>query len=398
MRANVMPLEEAGNPSGVQDLRNRIYAHFPEIRGEEWHASVYDWIYTHPLADHIHRWVAVAGEEVVGHLAAIPQYYRVGGERVVAYTPADYMALPGYGFAAFSLMKKFYEMAENHVACDMVPDVIALESRMGAEVAGHLDYAAKLLDVSRLPLPRLPAVLERRLRLEHDRGGARGYGGGGQDGEPEGPPPVRPRLPMPGIVRRALNAALQTVDTGLFAASAGRTKVVELGGFDDSFDTFFEKVAASVDCTPEKDSEFLRWRYGPESPQHPVTVLAASEGGELLGYAVLRVTYETTHGFSEAFIMDLSILPGHGEAARALLAESVRRFRQAKVPIVRYRYSSSVTSPGAADLARLGFFRREGRSNSLLVGFADERLQALARDIDHWSYNVGDGEATFWVP
>src|SRR3712207_7532688 len=42
-----------------------------------------------------HRWVLAADEgEVVGHLAAIPQFYRIGGERVVAHTPADYPVLP----------------------------------------------------------------------------------------------------------------------------------------------------------------------------------------------------------------------------------------------------------------------------------------------------------------
>jgi hypothetical protein len=35
---------------------------------------------THPLADEMHRWVAATEEgEVVGHLAAMPQYYRIGG-------------------------------------------------------------------------------------------------------------------------------------------------------------------------------------------------------------------------------------------------------------------------------------------------------------------------------
>jgi hypothetical protein len=47
---------------------------------------------------------------------------------------------------------------------------------------------------------------------------------------------------------------------------------------------------ASVPCVPEKDAAFLRWRYGPGSPQFPVTVLAVKKGETLLGYAVLMVT------------------------------------------------------------------------------------------------------------
>lgn len=383
-------------PGGVQELRSKVYAQYREAHEAQWHASVYSWIETHPLAEHMHRWVAVSGSEVVGHLAAIPQYYRIGGERVIAHTPADFMSLPGHAFAALALMKRFHQTVDNHVACDMVPAVITLETRMGAEVAGQLDYAAKLLDVSRLPLPPLPAALERRLGLHNGAEGARGYETSGQAAQ-EAPLPSRPRLPLPAPVGRAVNSALASVDDGLAYASAGRAKVVELGDFDDSFDEFFEEISASVPCVPEKDAAFLRWRYGPGSPQHPATILALKESGRLAGYAVLRVTDETVHGFRDAFIMDLTVLPDRRDAARTLLAAAVRHFRDRGVPIIRYRFSRSRISPARADLTRLGFFQRPGRSNSLLVGFEDERLQSLAQNVDNWSYNLGDGEATFWV-
>lgn len=396
MCAKVLSLEEAGTPDGVQRLRSRVYAHYTEAHEEEWHASVYDWIHTHPLAEQIRRWVAVSEGEVVGHLAAIPQHYRIGGERVIAYTPADFMSLPGHGLAALSLLKKFYSTVDNHVSCDMVPAVIALESRMGARPAGQLDYAAKLLDVSQLPVPPLPAALERALGLQNSGGVARGYGEDG-DEDAEAPPPLRPRLPLPASLTRGLNGLLRSADGGLARLSSGSTKVVETSDFDGDFDSFFEKVAAAMECVPEKDAAFLRWRYGPGSPQHPVTILTAREGAELIGYAVLRVTRESMQGFPEAFILDLTVLPGRRDAARDLLAGSVRRFRKAGVPMVRYRFSASPTAPAAADLSRLGFFKRTGRSNTLLVSFQDSRLHALASDIDNWSYNLGDGEATFWV-
>jgi hypothetical protein len=110
----------------------------------------------------VHRWVAIAdGDRVVGHLAATPQYYRIDGQRVVAHTPGDYMVHPRHGFQAISLMRKFFRTTENCVACDMVPVVIGVETRMGAEVAGQLQYAAKLLSVSRLPAPRMPSAPRR---------------------------------------------------------------------------------------------------------------------------------------------------------------------------------------------------------------------------------------------
>jgi hypothetical protein len=106
------------------------------------------WLERHPLGNEMQRWVLVTEEEeVVGHLAATPQYYRINGERVVAHTPADYQVLPKYGFQALLLMRKFFRSTENCVAVDMLPSVIAVETRLGAEEAGGMQYAAKLLNV-----------------------------------------------------------------------------------------------------------------------------------------------------------------------------------------------------------------------------------------------------------
>ncbi len=137
--------------------------------------------------------------------------------------------------------------------------------------------------------------------------------------------------------------------------SAGRVE-----GFDESFDELFENVAASVPCVPEKDAAFLRWRYGPGSPQFPVTVLAVKEGEILLGYAVLMVTSSGQDGY----VLDLTTLPDRREVARALLRESIRFFRGAGVQIVRYRFLESATAPRSSDLRRLGFFTARGGSTA----------------------------------
>jgi len=203
---------------------------------------------------------------------------------------------------------------------------------------------------------------------------------------------------IPGPLKASLNWSLAALDGALSRGygTDGRGQnlgVDEVDTFDQSFDELFEKVTAVVPCVPEKDSSFLGWRYGPGSPQYPVKVLVVREGRALLGYAVLK----TLHTGEDGFIMDLSVLPGHREVARTLLRESVRYFRGAGVHIIRYRYLPSPTSPGPDDLRRLGFFHRKGRRNWLLVRFADEELHRLGMDPTNWSYNVGDGEATFWI-
>jgi hypothetical protein len=404
MKVAVRPFDHSEElQRGVDRLRKLIYPHLPESTDVAWHASIWRWLESHPLGNEMQRWVLVTEEEeVVGHLAATPQYYRIGGERVVAYTPADYQVLPKYGFQALLLMRKFFRSTENCVAVDMLPSVIAVETRLGAEEAGGMQYVAKLLNVSRLPSPRLPSPVRRLLNIrEQPEESAPVYEDPaiGIDDVHEYvlPPPKRPRAPIPAPVKGLLNGGLQVVDEALSRGFGDRSRVEVLEGFDESFDVLFEKIVAQVPCVPEKDSAFLRWRYGPGSPQTPVTILGVREGEDLLGYAVLGVTVENLEGFRDAYILDLVALPGHHDVTRVLLGEAVRFFRKAGVPLVRYRYLGSPTSPKSGDLLRFGFFPRKGRRNWLLVKFADSERHEVARHITNWSYSIGDGEATFWV-
>src|SRR5215204_517502 len=396
----VQPLDDHSFEDGVASLRIRAYPQFPEVRDVEFYSYYYRWLKSHPLGNALHRWVAVAdGEQVVGHLAAIPQYYRVSGQRVVAHTPADYMVHSGYSFQALTLMRAFFRATENCVACDMVPAVIAVESRLGAEVAGQLQYAAKLLNVSRLPVPTVPSPVRRLLNL-HRTVTTRGYASrpgavlrAENTEEQVAPPLIRPRLPIPTPLKKLLKGGLRMVDEALSKGfgDALRAEVVE--GFDESFDELFEKVASKVSCIAEKDATFLRWRYGPGSPQFPVTVLGVKAEENLLGYAVLMVTSTGQDGY----VLDLTALPERRDVARALVRESVRFFRRVGVQIVRYRFLESTTTPRSRDLQRLGFFYRKGRRNSLLVKFADPGVHEVAHDIANWSYTIGDGEASFWT-
>ncbi len=355
MKATVRPLEGEDLLRGADRLRTLVYPDHPEAHDTAWHHSVWGWLASHPLADeHLHRWVVASGEgEVVGHLAAVPQHYRVNGERVVAHTPADFQVLPEYGFHALSLMRRFFRTAENCVSVDQVEEVMAVQTRLGAEKVGRVRYDAKLLDLSRVP--RAPA----RLR------------------------------PLLGPATRGLRA-LDGVLGGVFA---GKHEVEALGGFDESFDDLFEGVAAVVACLAEKDAAFLRWRYGPGSPAFPVTVLGVRAGEALLGYAVLRVTWEGGDGH----LLDLTVRPGRRDVARSLLREAVRHFAKAGVYVVRYRFIESLTSPQAEDLWRLGFFSREKRRHTLLVRFANPGMQETALQPVNWSYSAGDGEMAFWV-
>jgi hypothetical protein len=295
-------------------------------------------------------------------------------------------------------MRSFFRNTENCVVCDMVPAVIGVETRLGAKVAGELQYAAKLMNVSRLPMPPVPAPLRRLLGLPDQFAPARGFtdrpGAETEDLEERAAPPApRPRAPIPGPLKALLNRGFAVVDEALGNRFGSGLEAKVLDGFDESFDDLFGRIAAVVPCLPEKDAAFLSWRYGPGSPQAPVTVLGVKSGGRLLGYTVLR---DASKG-QDGYVLDLMALPGRPDVVRALLRETVRYFREVGVQIIRYRFVESPTSAQAGDLARLGFFFRKGRRNYLLVKFKDGGLHEMALDLTNWSYNLGDGEASFWL-
>ena len=399
MKTAVEPVEGPGLEDKIGQLRILAFPDFPEVHEVDYYSALYRWYEDHPLAGELYRWVSVTQEgEVVGHLTAFPQFYRIDGRRVVAHTPGDYMVLPQHGFQAIMLMRSFFRQAENCVVCDMVPAVIGIETRLGAGVVGDLQYAAKLMNVSRLPMPSVPAPLRRLLKLPEQFAPARGFTDrpGAEPNEVEehvAPPAPRPRAPIPRPLQGLLNGGLQAVDEALGSGLARDLEAEVLDGFDDSFDDLFERVAAVVPCTAEKDAAFLRWRYGPGSPQSPVTVLGVRSGGRLLGYAVLKAAY---HG-QDGYILDLTALPGRQDVVLALLRETVRSFRRMGVQIIRYRFVESPSSPRSADLLRLGFFSRRGRRHKLLVKFTDTNLRETTGDLVNWSLSFGDGEAGFWL-
>jgi hypothetical protein len=355
MKTAVRPLVDT-DLEGLGRLRTLVHSHRPEAFDTDWQGSIWRWLETHPLAEEMHRWVAATDEgEVVGHLAALPQFYRIGGHRVVAHTPADYQVLPRYGFYALSLMRRFFRTVENCVSCDTEHEVIAVETRLGAKEAGKLQFAAKVWNVAGIP------------------------------GFPAATP--RPILQLLNFGFRGVDGALSST----FLASD--LKAVLIDGFDASFDELFESVAAVVPCVAEKDAAFLRWRYGPGSPQASAVLLGVRGGRRLLGYAVLWITRDGGDGY----LLDLTARPGRHDVARSLLIEAVRHFRRAGVDSIRYRFIESPTSPRMKDLWRLGFLLGYKRRSTLLVKFADQLLQEVVLDSAHWAYSFGDGEATFWM-
>jgi hypothetical protein len=353
---------------GTLELRPRVYPGWKDAADTAWHTAVFEWLGRNPVDAPMHRWVLEDDGAIVGHLAAVPLAYRIAGARVIAHTPTDYMALPGYGFHAVALMRTFFQATQGYVACNVAGEVSKIEGLFGPTRVAGLQQALKILDLGRYP--RLPGAL------------------------------FRP-------IATLATLGIRAVDAIRVRAPHGTLDVAEedpATAFDAAFDELLDAAAAAVQCIPEKNAAFLRWRYGPGTPR-PVRLLTVRDGDRgLRGYAVIRTTAS-----ADGFILDLLTEPGRRDVARALLVEAIRRFWRDRAFVVRYRFLPSAVSPSRSDLARFGFLfpgasrgvlpgARPERQLELSIKLADPQSQAVAVAPEHWSYNLGDGEASFWVP
>lgn len=98
--------------------------------------------------------------------------------------------------------------------------------------------------------------------------------------------------------------------------------------FDESFDRFWQRVADKYPIAAVRDRVFLTWRFC-SAPFRQYEILAARDGTELIGYALLRCA--EIQGVQAGLIMDLLVEPtARGEeAGLLLLAAATRRFREA---------------------------------------------------------------------
>ncbi len=305
--------------------------------------------------DRSYRWVLAAREGVVGFLAAMPMPYSIGGRRVVAHTPCDYMVHPDYRFHGLKLMRQFFSSCPDCVTCDDVPDTIKVTRWLGAQVVGPMVTYTKVLDV------RAAAARQR-------------FAG------------------LPGVAFGVGTLGLRALDAVLLAG-AGRPQVRLVQDFDERSIRFFEAQSRRVPALVARDGAFLRWRYGAGSPHAARDILAATDrDGRPVGYAVL---YVTEGARPAAYVLDLQA-EGSSDfrVERALLAAAVWRARQRGALFMRYHTLVSPWAPPERLMRRLGFVARSRGRRILLVKLADEELMGLAGSAANWYYTYGDAEVS----
>ncbi len=305
--------------------------------------------------DETRRWVLAAGERVVGFLAAMPMTYAIGGERLVAHTPCDYMVHADYRFHGIKLMKQFFKECPNCVTCDDIEATIKITEWLGAQAVGPVNTYLKLLN-------------------------GRALAGRGQFAG------------LPWFAFGAITQALKVADVLLFLRTS-RLKLEKVSPSDERFDRFFKCLSQNVPAAVAKDRRFLEWRYGKDSPQAQCEIIAALDrAGEFQGYAVLFVADAPR---TSGYVLDLQALPGSGHGVeKALLKHAVRRLRKMGALTVRYHALPSPYAPPDEILKRLGFAKRNVGRRILMAKLEDARLAEIAGSASSWRYSLGDAEVS----
>ena len=298
------------------------------------------------------KWVLVSDQRVVGFLAAIPQWYSLGRDRVIAHTPCDFMVHPDYRFHGIQLMTEFFNSCPNCVTCDDIPATIGITKWLGAQPVSPVVTYVKVLDA-------------RALRFGRE---------------------------VPGVLYGVGSYVLEGIDRVLLSKPSG-VRLTPLSDFDHRFQELYEETSRTVPAMVAKDGPFLGWRYGQSSPHGSREIVTATTpNGELLGYVVLYLAMTPR---PSGYVLDLQVLPDRSnDIDQALLACAAERFRELGALTMKYHRVPSPFVPSRGLLAQLGFIARNRVNRLLMVKFAEPDLARVASESGNWRYSFGDLEVS----
>jgi hypothetical protein len=166
---------------------------------------------------------------------------------------------------------------------------------------------------------------------------------------------------------------------------AGNIAIETVDQPDERFDDLCREAAAQFRLIALRNSAYLSWRYC-DPRGGGGTLLAASDGDTLVGYAAFRVSN------GAGYLCDVLALPGREDAVALLAAESLRRQRKKGVEETmcwlpsRHPYRDALASAGWSDAKRsraftyealytpeadLAFLMDEDASVHLMIGDTD---------------------------
>jgi len=168
--------------------------------------------------------------------------------------------------------------------------------------------------------------------------------------------------------------------------------IEEVHRADSSFDALWSRTRDRYQCTIERSSEYLNWRFFTH-PHLRYEVHAIRKSGDLCGFVVSRK--EEDQGFGIVRIIDLVASEGY---ETKLFREVIRRARDEKAAMIDFMHSGSCYDSA---LAATGFFDTAGTDfaafPAVFSPISWERTSIcvaydLDQPLDQWYVTKADGD------
>ncbi len=177
-------------------------------------------------------------------------------------------------------------------------------------------------------------------------------------------------LPLAWVLAIALRTLQGLLRVLRWGPGQRRLKIEQISRFEPRFDQLWTEAAAGFDMITVRDTAFLNWRYF-DIPNRAYEVFAATDGGQLRGYIVLRK--EHRDGLERGYIVDmLAVRPDKATWSR-LLDFAHKHFRAQGVDVVSFVC-------GLENQQLIADFRRNG----FLIKTVKEKLIAHSGGTDYY--------------
>lgn len=243
-------------------------------------------------------WVLETEDRIVGYLGSIPLLYRYGDRRLMAAVATGFVVEPAFRGVGFRLLAAFYQQKN----VDLFLNTTAIES------VGRLTQAFR---AKPLPQADYDTVLFWVLNARaFAKALAKKFGVNG------------------GIGRTAgfFGSAIVKTETMVSRRGPGRRKdgprvteesVSEIG---EPFEALWQReLAGGSRLLADRSPASLQWHFGIPGDRSQTKVLCCRAGGELKGYAIVRIGPDRETGLIRCSLADLLVGKDDSQTAEALL-------------------------------------------------------------------------------
>jgi GNAT superfamily N-acetyltransferase len=316
--------------------------------------------------------VAEHNGQIVGHMALIPIYMKIGEEAIIGSQAVDLVVHPK--FRRQGMFLAIGKMLTKEAGKEGIDITYGFPNEPAH--SGHLKYG--WFDVCKVPLLVKPINMNKMVNFLDRYKMIRFLN--------------RYKISR-NIIKLILTIILATIS--FFSRIFNRiedndnlrnVEIRTIESFDDRIDDFWKKVSRNYTMIVIRDKKYLNWRYF-EKPNVKYTVLLAEKNERILGYIVLRSRNEKK--LRLGYIVDLFASSDKKVIIQALVLKAIKHFREQNVDIIICMMLKN--SPFYRILRYNGFI--SVRSNKFIARVnSSERSETSFKDQTKWYITMGDSD------